>query len=66
MHRDCCIRLVTAGGMKFLFPVLMGKPLGYAKKHPGTAAELEEAVISVLAMLCLQVHSVTEQSIGAR
>ena len=60
------MRFVTAGGMKFAFPVLMGKSLGNAKKHPSSAAELEESVVSVLAMLCLQVHDVSEQSIGAR
>ena len=54
MYRENCERLVQAGAMKHLFPVLMGVlPRGSS----GIKSEVEEAVVGLVSNMCLHVCS---------
>lgn len=57
-YRAGCERLIEVGGLKHIFPVLVGKGLKKAlkKTSSGEKRNIEESVISIIAQLCLQLH----------
>lgn len=68
-NKFSCERLVSAGGMKHVFPLLMGRGLPKRMKKAsgaGTSREAEETAIAVISQLILQLHDVHENDISQR
>ncbi len=58
-NRAGCERFIDVGGLKYVFPLLVGKGFKKAlrKKGSGEKRNLEEVVISILAQLCAQINN---------
>ena len=71
-HRGCCEALVAAGGLKYVFPALMGRGAGAgagSKKKPvdgGAGREAEEAAVAVVSQLVGRLHDCEKDDMGAR
>jgi beta-catenin-like protein 1 len=60
---EACKRLVDVGGLKYLFPVLMGKAIvKNLSKKKGVKQELEETAISILSELCSHLADANEDA----
>jgi beta-catenin-like protein 1 len=77
--REGCLRLVEAGGLRFVFPLIMGLGLPQAYSSHGSgggeksllssdmdAKELSEVSSSLLSQLVLSLHDATEHDAGDR
>jgi hypothetical protein len=53
-NKSACERLVDAGGLKYVFPLLSGGGLKHALKRKGSGEKrnIEESAISIVAQLC--------------
>ena len=75
-HRGCCEALVAAGGLKYVFPALMGRGAGAGagagaggKKKQGEGGagrEAEEAAVAVVSQLVGRLHDCETDDVGAR
>lgn len=63
-----CERVVEAGGLKVLFPMLMGRGMPKTDKKKGALSkrELEEAVAAIISQLCLELFDSKEKDCGSR
>jgi beta-catenin-like protein 1 len=60
-NKQNCIKLIEVGGLKHIFPVLMGR--GVPKDE---RTEAETAVVSIISQLCTHLHDVKENDCVAR
>jgi beta-catenin-like protein 1 len=69
-HIQSCERFVDCGGLKYIFPVLMGKGLKKSlKKKGGSSGEkrnLEQVAISIISQLCTQLYHSSNPDYRAR
>lgn len=67
-NKSNCERLVDAGGLKVIFPMLMGRGLPKSDKKKGALAkrEIEEAVVAIVSQLCLQLFDSRERDCASR
>jgi beta-catenin-like protein 1 len=67
-HTACCERFVDVGGLKYLFPILVGKGLKKALKRKGSGEqrELEQSAISIISQLCTQLSLSSNPDYQAR
>lgn len=58
-NRSCCERFIEVGGLRYIFPILVGKGLKKALKKKGTGEKrnIEESAISIISQLCSQLYS---------
>lgn len=66
-NREACVRLIEAGGLKFVFPLIMGRGLpDDLEKKKAThqdRKEVEGNVISIISQLCIQIFGVDDADI---
>ena len=58
-HRGCCEKLISVGGLKFVFPTLLGRGLPKLKRKKsgkGSSQEIEETAIGLISQLVTEVH----------
>ncbi len=67
-NRAAAERLIDVGGLKYVFPLLVGKGFKKAlrKKGTGEKRNLEEVVISIVAQLCALINSSKKNDHSAR
>lgn len=62
-----CAKLVEAGGLKHLFPLLMGRGLPKScSRDADEKTEAEHSCVATLAQLCTHLHDVSEKDCCAR
>lgn len=67
-NQAACEKLVDAGGLKYVFPLLVGKGFKKSLKRKGTGEKrnFEETVISIIAQLCSLLANVTTNDYSSR
>lgn len=67
-NRLGCERFVQAGGLKYIFGILVGKGLktSLRKKVSGEKRNVEESCISIIAQLCTQLYQSTRDDASLR
>lgn len=61
-----CEKVVEIGGLKHLFPILMGRGLPKLKKKSSGSHNIEQSILSIVSQLCLNLHDCSNNDSSVR
>ena len=67
-NKIACEKIVNIGGLKYLFPILMGRGLPKMKKKSTGSLiyDVEQSILSIISQLCIHLHNSNENDSSVR